>query len=230
MVFMEKILVIGGSGGIGEAIVLEQLGTKQVYNISRTAPNISHANLIHFTADILKDALPEIEKIDAIVYCPGSINLKPILSLSIDDFRNDFEINVIGAVKVIQHYLPALKKGTNPSVVLFSTVAVKLGMPYHASVAAAKGGVEGLVKSLGAELAPAIRINAIAPTITETPLSASILRNDRMKENMSERHPLKRYLQPKEVAKMADYLISNAAGSISGQIFQMDCGLVSFKI
>lgn len=230
MVFMEKILVIGGSGGIGEAIVLEQLGTKQVYNISRTAPNISHPNLIHFTADILKDALPEIEKIDAIVYCPGSINLKPILSLSIDDFRNDFEINVIGAVKVIQHYLPALKKGTNPSVVLFSTVAVKLGIPYHASVAAAKGGVEGLVKSLGAELAPAIRINAIAPTITETPLSASILRNDRMKENMSERHPLKRYLQPKEVAKMAHYLISNAAGSISGQIFQMDCGLVSFKI
>ncbi len=230
MVFMEKILVIGGSGGIGEAIVLEQLGTKQVYNISRTAPNISHPNLIHFTADILKDALPEIEKIDAIVYCPGSINLKPILSLSIDDFRNDFEINVIGAVKVIQHYLPALKKGTNPSVVLFSTVAVKLGMPYHASVVAAKGGVEGLVKSLGAELAPAIRINAIAPTITETPLSASILRNDRMKENISERHPLKRYLQPKEVAKMADYLISNAAGSVSGQIFQMDCGLVSFKI
>ncbi|WP_433778276.1 SDR family NAD(P)-dependent oxidoreductase [Flavobacterium anhuiense] len=227
---MEKILVIGGSGGIGEAIVLEQLGTKQVYNISRTAPNISHPNLIHFTADILKDALPEIEKIDAIVYCPGSINLKPILSLSIDDFRNDFEINVIGAVKVIQHYLPALKKGTNPSVVLFSTVAVKLGMPYHASVVAAKGGVEGLVKSLGAELAPAIRINAIAPTITETPLSASILRNDRMKENISERHPLKRYLQPKEVAKMADYLISNAAGSVSGQIFQMDCGLVSFKI
>jgi 3-oxoacyl-[acyl-carrier protein] reductase len=227
---MEKILVIGGSGGIGKAIVLEQLETKQVYNISRTAPDISHPNLIHFTADILKDALPEIEKIDAIVYCPGSINLKPILSLSIDDFRNDFEINVIGAVKVIQRYLPALKRGTSPSVVLFSTVAVKLGMPFHASVAAAKGGVEGLVKSLGAELAPAIRINAIAPTITETPLSASILRNDRMKENMSERHPLKRYLQPKEVANMADYLISNAAGSISGQIFQMDCGLVSFKI
>jgi len=105
-----------------------------------------------------------------------------------------------------------------------------LGMPFHTSIATAKGGIEGLVKSLGAELASTIRINAIAPTITETPLSASILRNDRMKENMIERHPLKNYLRPEEVAQMADYLISNAAGSISGQIFQMDYGLVSFKI
>lgn len=227
---MEKILVIGGSKGIGSAIMLQQLENKQVYNISRTAPEISHPNLIHFKADVLQDVLPHIESIDSLIYCPGSINLKPILSLSIDDFRNDFEINVIGAIKVIQHYLPALKNGTNPSIVLFSTVAAKLGMPFHASIAAAKGAVEGVVKSLGAELAPTIRINAIAPTITETSLSASILRNDRMKENMIERHPLKNYLKPQEVAQMADYLISKAAGSISGQIFQMDYGLVSFKI
>ncbi|OXA93763.1 SDR family NAD(P)-dependent oxidoreductase [Flavobacterium hercynium] len=227
---MEKIVIIGGSKGIGSAILLQQLEDKQVYNISRTAPEISHPNLIHYSADVLNDSLPEIESIDSLIYCPGSINLKPILSLSIDDFRKDFEINVIGAVKAIQHYLPALKKGTNPSIVLFSTVAVKLGMPFHASIAVAKGGVEGLVKSLGAELAPTIRINAIAPTITETALSASILRNDRMKENMIERHPLKNYLKPQEVAQMADYLISKVAGSISGQIFQMDYGLVSFKM
>ncbi|QSW89222.1 SDR family oxidoreductase [Flavobacterium endoglycinae] len=227
---MENIVVIGGSRGIGKAIVLQQLEKRQVYSMSRSISEISHPNLIQYSADILQDALPEIEKIDALIYCPGSINLKPISSLHIDDFRNDFEINVMGAVKVIQHFLPALKKGTNPSIVLFSTVAVKLGMPFHASIAAAKGAVEGLVKSLGAELAPAIRINAIAPTITETPLSASILRNDRMKENMIERHPLKNYLKPEEVAQMADYLISKAAGAISGQIFQMDYGLVSFKI
>lgn len=227
---MEKVLVIGGSKGIGSAVVLQQLENKQVYSISRSAPEISHPNLVHYQADVLKDSLPEIQSIDSLIYCPVSITLKPILSLSADDFRNDFEINVIGAVKAIQHYLPALKKGTNPSIVLFSTVAVKLGMPYHASTAAAKGGVEGLVKSLGAELAPAIRINAIAPTITETSLSALILRNERMKENMIERHPLKNYLKPREVAQMADYLISKAAGSISGQIFQMDYGLVSFKI
>ncbi|MEN2399309.1 SDR family oxidoreductase [Flavobacterium sp. MC2016-06] len=227
---MNKILIIGGSKGIGNAILQQQLEHNLIYNISRSVPEISHPNLIHFSLDVLKDELPEIESIDALIYCPGSINLKPILSLSSDDFRNDFEINVIGAVKVIQKYLSALKKGENPSIVLFSTVAAKLGMPFHASIATAKSGVEGLVKSLGAELACVVRINAIAPTITETALSSSILRNDRMKENMKERHPMKDYLKPQEVAQMADYLISKNAGSISGQVFQMDYGLVSFKL
>jgi len=227
---MKKIVIIGGSRGIGNAILQQQLEKHLVYNISRTIPDFSHPNLIHFSVDVLQDELPHIEIIDALIYCPGSINLKPILSLSIDDFRNDFEINVIGAVKVIQHFLSALKKGKNPSIVLFSTVAAKLGMPFHSSIAASKSGVEGLTKSLGAELAPLVRINAIAPTITETSLSASILRNDRMKENMMERHPMKNYLKPHEVARMADYLISEDAASISGQIFPMDYGLVSFKL
>jgi NAD(P)-dependent dehydrogenase (short-subunit alcohol dehydrogenase family) len=191
---------------------------------------MSHPNLVHYSLDVLQDTLPEIESLDTLIYCPGSITLKPIGSLSIDDFRNDFEINVIGAVKVIQKYLAALKKGNQPSILLFSTVAAKLGMPFHASIATAKAGVEGLVKSLGAELASSIRINAIAPTITETTLAAGILRNDRMKENMVERHPMKGYLQPQEVAEMADFLISEKAKSISGQIFEMDYGIVSFKI
>lgn len=227
---MKNILIIGGSKGIGNAILLQQLENNRVYNISRTVPDVSHPNLIHFPIDVLQDTLPNIEEIDTLIYCPGSINLKPIGSLSIDDFRNDFEINVIGAVKVIQTYLPVLKKGTNPSILLFSTVAAKLGMPFHASIATAKAGVEGLVKSLGAELASVVRINAIAPTITETSLSAGILRNDRMKENMVERHPMKGYLKPKEVADMADFLLSDKAKSISGQIFEMDYGIVTFKI
>lgn len=227
---MKKILIIGGSKGIGNAILLQQLENNTVYTISRTAPEITHPNLNHFSLDVLQDTLPEIESLDSVIYCPGSITLKPIGSLSIDDFRNDFEINVIGAVKVIQKYLPALKKGNHPSILLFSTVAAKLGMPFHASIATAKAGVEGLVKSLGAELASSIRINAIAPTITETTLASGILRNDRMKENMVERHPMKGYLQPQEVANMADFLISEKAKSISGQIFEMDYGIVSFKI
>lgn len=227
---MKNILIIGGSKGIGNAILLQQLENNKVINISRNAPDISHPSLTHYSLDVLQDILPDIENIDVLVYCPGSINLKPIGSLSVDDFRNDFEINVIGAVKTIQKYLPVLKKGTNPSIILFSTVAVKLGMPFHASIATAKAGVEGLVKSLGAELASSIRINAIAPTITETPLSANILRNDRMKENMIERHPMKGYLKPEEVADMADFLISEKAKSISGQIFEMDYGIVTFKI
>jgi 3-oxoacyl-[acyl-carrier protein] reductase len=227
---MKNIVIIGGSKGIGSAILLQQLETNLVYNISRNAPEITHPNLKHFSVDVLKDTLPEIENIDTLIYCPGSINLKPIGSLSIDDFRNDFEINVIGAVKAIQKYLPVLKKGTNPSIILFSTVAAKLGMPFHASIATAKAGVEGLVKSLGAELASVVRINAIAPTITETTLAAGILRNDRMKENMVERHPMKGYLKPEEVANMANFLISENAKSISGQVFEMDYGIVTFKI
>ena len=135
---MKNIVIIGGSKGIGSAILLQQLETNLVYNISRNAPDITHPNLKHFNVDVLKDSLPEIENIDTLIYCPGSINLKPIGSLSIDDFRNDFEINVISAVKAIQKYLPVLKKGTNPSIVLFSTVAAKLGMPFHASIATAK--------------------------------------------------------------------------------------------
>lgn len=227
---MQNIVIIGGSKGIGSAILLQQLQNNIVYNISRTAPDITHPNLIHYPISILEDDLPEIETVDVLIYCPGSITLKPILSLNLDDFRNDFEINVIGAVKAIQKYLPALKKGKNPSIILFSTVAAKLGMPFHASIATAKAGIEGLVKSLGAELASVVRVNAIAPTITETSLSANILRNDRMKENMMERHPMKNYLKPNEVAEMANYLISENAKSISGQIFEMDYGIVSFKL
>lgn len=227
---MKNIVIIGGSKGIGSAILMQQLETNLVYNISRNTPDISHPNLKHYSLDVVQDTLPDIENIDVLIYCPGSINLKPIGNLSIDDFRNDFEINVIGAVKTIQKYLPVLKKGTNPSIILFSTVAAKLGMPFHASIATAKAGVEGLVKSLGAELASVVRINAIAPTITETSLSAGILRNDRMKENMVERHPMKGYLKPEEVASMANYLISDHAKSISGQVFEMDYGIVTFKI
>ena len=227
---MKNIVIIGGSKGIGSAILLQQLETNIVYNISRNAPDITHPNLKHFSVDVGSDRILKKKNIDTLIYCPGSINLKPIGSLSIDDFRNDFEINVIGAVKAIQKYLPVLKKGTNPSIVLFSTVAAKLGMPFHASIATAKAGIEGLVKSLGAELASVVRINAIAPTITETSLSAGILRNDRMKENMVERHPMKGYLKPEEVANMADFLISENAKSISGQIFEMDYGIVTFKI
>jgi len=158
------------------------------------------------------------------------MNLKPISRLSLEDFRVDFEINVLGVVKAIQKYLPVIKNGTNPSIVLFSTVAAKLGMPFHASIATAKSGVEGLVKSLGAELAPTVRINAIAPTVTNTELASKLLRNEKMMEAMRERHPLKKFLNPSEVAEMAAFLISDKAASISGQIFEMDCGIVTFKL
>jgi 3-oxoacyl-[acyl-carrier protein] reductase len=227
---MRNILVIGGSKGIGKAIITNLVEENHVYNVSRTSPDFSHNNLTHFSLDILTDELPEIDKIDTLIYCPGSINLKPISRLKLEEFRDDFEINVVGAVKTIQKYLPKLKEGNSPNILLFSTVASKLGMPFHASVAAAKSAVEGLTKSLGAELAPTIRVNAIAPTVTDTDLASKLLRNDRMIENITERHPLKKYLQPKEVADLATFLTSDKAKSISGQIFELDCGIVSFKI
>lgn len=227
---MGKYIVVGGSKGIGNAIVNNLLVNHEVINISRTIPEYSHDNLTHYNCDVISDDLPDINEADGLVYCPGSINLKPINRLSINDFKNDFEINVIGAVKTVQKYLPILKNGTNPSIVFFSTVASDLGMPFHASVAASKSAVEGLTKSLGAELAPTIRVNAIASTVTDTDLASKLLRNDRMIENMKERHPLKKYLQPKEVADMATFLLSEKAASLSGQIFKMDCGITSFKI
>ncbi|PKG52455.1 SDR family NAD(P)-dependent oxidoreductase [Olleya sp. 1-3] len=227
---MKNLVIIGGSKGIGKAITETFLENHNVINISRSAPEFTHANLTHHTCDILTDDLPEIEQVDTLIYCPGSINLKPITRLKLDDFRNDFEINVLGAVKAIQKYIEPLKKGQQPSIVLFSTVAAKLGMPFHASVAASKSAVEGLVKSVGAELAPTVRINAIAPTVTDTELASKLLRNDKMIENITERHPLKKFLNPQEVADMAEFLTSSKAASISGQIFEMDCGIVSFKI
>lgn len=227
---MKTLILIGGSKGIGKAIANTLLPSHSVINISRSSPEYSHDNLHHISCDVVTDDLPDIESADALIYCPGSITLKPINRLKLEDFRMDFEINVIGAVKAVQKYLPILKSGENPSIVLFSTVAVKLGMPFHASVASAKAGVEGLTKSLGAELAPSIRVNAIAPTVTDTDLASKLLRNDRMIENMKERHPLKKYLAPQEVADLASYLVSDKSLALSGQVFEMDCGIVSFKI
>jgi len=227
---MRKYIIIGGSKGIGKAIVESLINDNTVINISRTKPELEHSNLTHYDCDILNDELPEILEADSLVYCPGSINLKPFSRLTLDDFRNDFEINVLGAVKSVQKYLDILKKGNKPSVVLFSTVASKLGMPFHASIAASKSAIEGLVKSLGAELAPTVRVNAIAPTVTDTDLAGKLLRNDKMIEKMRERHPLNKFLDPTEVAEMAKFLLSEKSASISGQIFEMDCGIVTFKI
>ena len=140
---MKKIVIVGGSKGIGQAIVNSLQNENLVVNISRSAPLLPHANVTHYNCDILTDELPDIDAVDTLIYCPGSINLKPISRLKLDDFREDFEINVIGAVKAVQKYLPKLKNGNNPSILLFSTVAVKLGMPYHASIAASKAAIEG---------------------------------------------------------------------------------------
>ena len=227
---MNKIIIVGGSRGIGKEIINDLVDDNLIINLSRNKPELTHTNLTHYNLDVLSSDLPDLEDVSSVIYCPGSINLKPIGRISLDEFREDFEINVIGAVKVIQKYLPILKKSNNASILLFSTVATKLGMPYHSTVAASKSAIDGLVKTLGAELAPKIRVNAIAPTITKTDLASKLLRNEKVIENMIERHPLKKILMPEEVSKMAKFLISKNASSISGQIFNLDAGIVSFKL
>ncbi|WP_299674444.1 SDR family NAD(P)-dependent oxidoreductase [uncultured Tenacibaculum sp.] len=226
---MKTVLVVGGSKGIGNAIVTSLQETHKVINFSRSEV-ASHTNVTHYSIDVLEDELPELsENINGLVFCPGSINLKPIGRLKLDDFRSDFEINVIGAVKVIQKYINSLKNN-NGSVVLFSTVATKLGMPFHASVAASKSAVEGLTKSLAGEFATKVRFNCIAPTVTDTSLAEKLLRNDKQRENMEMRHPLKKYLKVEEVASLANYLLSDHASAISGQVFPIDAGIVSLKL
>ncbi|MCD8432808.1 SDR family oxidoreductase [Tenacibaculum finnmarkense genomovar ulcerans] len=225
---MKKIVVVGGSSGIGKAIVNKLKDTHQIINISRTAPE-EHENVTHYSCDVLNDELPVLKDINGLVYCPGSINLKSFTRLKVADFKTDFEINVIGAINTLKAYETSLAKN-NGSVVLFSTVASALGMPFHASIATSKSAVEGLTKSLAAEYATKIRFNAIAPTVTDTPLAKRLLRNEKQQESMQDRHPLKKYLTPQEVAGLASYLLSEDASSITGQIIPMDAGIVSVKL
>jgi 3-oxoacyl-[acyl-carrier protein] reductase len=226
---MKNYLIIGGSKGVGKQIVKE-LSEKGnfCHVISRSEPTYQF-NGNWYQLDALTDELPTIEAIDGLVYCLGSINLKPFNRLSLEDFNADLNVNFFGALKAFQHYLPTLKKSDQASVVMFSTVAVQSGMPYHASIAAAKGAVEGLVKSLAAEFAPKIRVNAIAPSLIDTPLAAGILRSDQIKENMIAKHPLKRILHPIDVSQTACFLLTEASNGITGQIIVQDNGLVSLS-
>lgn len=226
---MKKYLIIGGSKGISKEVV-KQISAQgdYCYVISRTTPDFTF-NGIHFALNALIDDLPTIESLDGLVYGIGTINLKPFNRLTADDFLNDWQVNVMGAVRIIQHYLPQLKNSEQANIVLFSSVAAQRGMPFHASIGAAKGAVEGLVKSLAAELAPKIRVNAIAPSIVDTSLAAGILRNETIKENMMAKHPLKRILQPEDVAKTAVFLLSDTSNGITGQIFIQDNGLISIS-
>ncbi|MCD8403072.1 SDR family NAD(P)-dependent oxidoreductase [Tenacibaculum finnmarkense] len=225
---MKTIVVVGGSSGIGKAIVNKLKDTHKIINISRTAPE-EHENVTHYSCDVLNDELPVLEDINGLIYCPGSINLKSFTRLKVADFKTDFEINVIGAINTLKAYETSLAKN-NGSVVLFSTVASVLGMPFHASIATSKSAVEGLTKSLAAEYATKIRFNAIAPTVTDTPLAKRLLRNEKQQESMQDRHPLKKYLTPQEVAGLASYLLSDDSSSITGQIIPMDAGIVSVKL
>jgi len=173
--------------------------------------------------------IPEVESLDGLVYCPGSINLKPFHRIKPEAFVDDFNLQVVGAIKAAQAALPLLKKGTNPSIVLFSTVAVQSGFPFHSQVAASKGALEGLTRALAAEFAPTIRVNCIAPSITDTPLAERLLSSDEKREANAQRHPLKEIGNPDDIAHTATFLLSPKAKWITGQILHVDGGMSSIK-
>jgi 3-oxoacyl-[acyl-carrier protein] reductase len=232
---MKSYLIAGGSSGIGLALV-KKLSAEghQVVVVSRTGGSLDGLpGVTHLPKNLLEDDLSESDLpavLDGLVYCPGSINLKPFRSLKPEAFIEDFQINVLGAVKVLQASQKALKAAESPAVVLFSTVAVGQGMPFHASIAAAKGAVEGLTRSLAAEWAPAIRVNCIAPSLTDTPLAARLLSSDEKKETAGARHPLKRVGTPEEIAALTRFLLSDDSRWMTGQVIGMDGGMSSLKI
>jgi 3-oxoacyl-[acyl-carrier protein] reductase len=230
---MKNILLIGGSYGIGLAIAKQLQNNNNVFVASRTNEELANLNVTHIPFDASTDTLdtsklPEV--IDGLVYLPGSINLRPFKGLKIETFENDLQINFIGLVKVIQAILSNLTASNQSSIVVFSSVAASMGMPFHTSVAASKGAIEGFAKALAAEYAPKIRVNVIAPSLTDTPLADKFLNNDVKKEKSSERHPLKRFGQPEDIAQMATFLLSENSNWMSGQILHVDGGMSTLVV
>lgn len=226
----KNIVIIGGNSGIGAALA-QQLSTEhQLYLISRNPLELSGA--VSIACDVTTDPFPADqlpEQIHGMAYCPGSINLRPFKGLKPEAFVNDFNLNLLGAVRVLQALEKRLVAGTPASVVLFSTVAVQTGMAFHASVASAKGAVEGLTRSLAAEWAPKVRVNAIAPSLIDTPLASKFLNNEAKMEKAAERHPLKRVGNSNEIAALAAFLLTGNSQWITGQILTVDGGLGSIK-
>ena len=231
----QTIIVIGGTSGIGLALcrALTESGAT-VFVGSRSAmegdkvPGAEYFSWDALDTKMPLDLLPDT--VQGLVYCPGTIRLRPISRLTDEDFLEDFNINLLGAVRVIRSLLPRLKKSpSGGSIVLFSTVAVQTGMPFHASVASAKGDIEGLTRALAAELAPRIRVNAIAPSLTDTPLAGQLLSSEDQRKAAADRHPMKTVGSAEQLAHTAAHLLDTQSGWITGQILQVDGGMSAIR-
>ncbi len=230
---MSNYLVVGGSSGMGLTLVdlLKNDDHTVISTYNKTKKdNTGGVSFIKYDVvndELDIDALPEA--IDGLVYCPGTINLKPFTSFSEEDFVDDYRISVTGAVKTIQKVLPGLKKADHPSIVMFSTVAVQGGFNYHSLVSSSKGAIEGLTRALAAELAPKIRVNAIAPSLTDTPLAEKLLANDQRRKTLAEQNPFKRVGTTEDIANLAHFLLKPEASYITGQVLHVDGGMSIIK-
>lgn len=228
----KNILIIGGSSGIGKALVNQLQNDNNLFVANRTDEGLD-LNKISYIQYDATDGVLDISQLpsqlDGFVYCPGSINLRPFKGLKPETFSKDFEINVLGAVQSLQSVLKNLLESPQASLVFFSTVAVQTGMPFHASVAASKGAIEGLTRSLAAEYAPKLRVNTIAPSLTNTPLASKFLNNEIKLEKANERHPLKYIGSADDIANTARFLLSDESKWMTGQIIHLDGGIGDLK-
>lgn len=233
----KSVVVVGGSHGIGFEIVRRELnyGAK-VTVISRTLGRLPELNFVdsslltHIVIDVCSEPLAEEqlpEQIDGFVYCPGSINLGSLRAAKPETLRSDFELNVVSAMTCFQAALKPMNRSENASAVFFSTVAAKLGIPMHTSIAASKAAIEALVRTWAAELAPKIRVNCIAPALIDTRLAQRLLQTDVKRASMAAQYPLGRIGVPDDCAALAEFLISNSSRWITGQIYGVDGGLSS---
>lgn len=220
---MKTYLIVGGNSGIAAAITQNALETGDSVYLATRQESVP-ANVHRISYDALQPQSVELpEKIDYFIYCPGTITLKPFHSIKPDVYQNDMQVNVFGAIPILQQALPALKKSDSPAILFFSSVAASKGLPYHASISMAKAAVEGLTLSLAAELAPKIRVNAIAPSLTDTKLAEPLLNSDAKREASAKRHPLQRVGSPEDVAKLSKHLLESPF--TTGQILHIDGGL-----
>lgn len=230
----KNFVVVGGSKGIGLGIV-QELSSRghMVHVLSRSAGDLgSISGVTHHVFDVTtdevsSDMLPE--SIDGLVYCPGSINLRSFRALKPEIFREDFELNVVGAIRVIQAALGGLKKNGNSSVLLFSTVAVAQGLYAHASIATSKGAIEGLTRTLAAEFAPHTRVNCLAPALTDTPMTEKFFSDSEKAKSLSEKYPLGRTGKVADLAAAGIFLLDGESQWITGQVWGIDGGMSSIR-
>ncbi|REJ63764.1 MAG: SDR family NAD(P)-dependent oxidoreductase [Bacteroidetes bacterium] len=224
---MKKYVIVGGSKGIGkETAELLAAEGHQVTVFSRT-PYEGPAHTIEWEEfDVLEDSWEDQmpEDIDGLVYSVGSINLKPFRGLKTEVFEADFQLHVMGAIKALQAAYKNFNANSIPSVVLYSTVAVQRGMPFHATVSASKGAIEGLTRAIASEWAPKARINCIAPSLTDTPLAGKLLSTPEKKEAMGNNNPMKRVGEANDIAEMTAFLLSDKSSWMTGQIVHIDGG------